>query len=97
MKIWIDGTTSMSRYVREQGVESLVTLREAVMTKEGKTYRYLHGPVFIGRLTTWSKHGTDVQVGTETTANHIITPMSNVVGIQECHKVLANPEVLVLK
>lgn len=103
MKMWHEKATPGTptdpgaRTVLEQGVESLVTLREPVMTKNGIAYRYLHGPVFVGRLSTWSRSKADLQIGNENTANHVITPMSNVVGIQECHKVLTNPEVLTLK
>lgn len=104
MKMWHHKATPPSaenpghRYVVEQGMETLVTLRRPVLAKDGKAYRYLHGPVWLGCLSTWDRQDElTLQIGTEATANHIIVPFSNVLGMQECHKVMAGTEVLVLK
>lgn len=100
MKIWQSRADHNADFghVREQGVQCLVNLREPILTKDGKQYRYLYGPVWSGALDTWfSRNATHtIQIGTESTANHIIIPFTQVLSIQECHKVLNNPEVLVL-
>ncbi len=89
--------------IREQGAQCLVNLRNAILTKTGDTHRYIQGPCWSGLLDTIGvseKVGPPpqyLQIGTENTFNYIIVPMSEVVSIQPCNKVLRNTDVLVLK
>lgn len=80
------------------GANSLVTLIQPIMTKGGIETRYLHGPVWVGRPDNEvSKQARVIQIGTQNErGDHIIVPLSSVVSIQECNKVLNSDKVVVI-
>lgn len=81
-----------------QGIKSLVTLRSPIRVKVGGSYSCIHGAVWAGYFDTDDCTSSCVRIGEITdTGNHIIIPISNISGIQECNKVLKGDDILVLE
>lgn len=81
-----------------QDQNSLVTLIAPMMTKTGIETRYLYGPVVMGRMDDESsKSPRGIRIGTVTERNdHIIVPLTAVLTIQECNKVLKIDNLLIV-
>lgn len=84
------------------GEQCLCSLDKEIMGKDGLIYRFIQGPTFAGYIGPEDSESDAqicrpaIQVGHDDNPNHIIIPLSNVLSIQECHKVIKTEGVLVI-
>ncbi len=93
MKIWLFHAPNQAR---ENNTPCLVSLKEAVLAKDGKLYKYIQGPVSTGYIGISSSINIAIRIGNENTHNHFVILMDNVLSIQECNKVIKRDDILIL-
>lgn len=90
-------------WVRNQGERCLVTLREPILAKDCKEYKHILGNVWVGLLVNyWNEElvnglGAHIQFGNGENPNRLAVPLSSVVSIQVCSKVLNDERILIIE
>lgn len=78
------------------GVRCLVKLKEPILNKDLKEYKYLLGNTVVGYLP--ERGSWCVKIGKfRYNPNRIITLMDNIVSIQPCEKIIDDERVLVIE